>query len=164
MAMSLRLIMVMGFLAIAPAVAAQERAFIIRHAEKEATGADPGLTAAGREMASNWSRMLASAGIDIVLHTDARRSRETGSIIAQALGVGRSETAMADVAGLFDLLEFDHAEDNVLIVAHTETIPGILARLGVEENVRIASDDYRNLFAVTFGESGEASLVRLRLP
>lgn len=108
--------------------------------------------------------MLADSGIDIVLHTDAQRARETGSIIAEALRTERVETPMADITAVMDLLEFDHADDKVLIVGHTETIPGILSGLGLDEPIEIASDDYRNLFLVTFGQDRVPTITRLRLP
>ncbi len=164
MTMAVRLVVLLVLSAVAPAALAQEAAFVIRHAEKEATDDDPGLTPRGREMALGWSRMLANADIDTVLHTDAKRARETGTIIAEALGTERIETPMADITAVTDLLEFDHAEDRVLIVGHTETIPGILSGLGVQETIEITPDDYRNLFLVTFTEDRAPTLTRLRLP
>ena len=142
----------------------QEMAFVIRHAEKEATGEDPALTAAGRGMAQDWSRMLTGSGVKVVMNTNARRSRETGNIIATALGVEQVEVPMADIAGLFDLLTFDYDQQAVLIIAHTETIPAILSRMGVREKVEIEDDDYRRLFLVTPAANHSATLVKLRLP
>ncbi len=142
----------------------QEVAFVIRHAEKESVGKDPALTVAGRGRAQDWSKMLKESGVEIVINTDARRSRETGKIIASELGVEQAEVSMADIAGLFDLLTFDYDDQNVLIIAHTETIPTILSRMGVRHKVDIAKDDYRNLFLVTSTAKDERSLVKLRLP
>jgi len=144
--------------------ASQNMALVIRHAEKEAVGKDPALTAAGRGTAQDWSKMLMGSGVEIVIHTDARRSRETGKIIASALGVEQAEVPMADIAGLFDLLTFDYEEQNVLIIAHTETIPAILSRLGVQEKVEIAANDYKNLFLVISAANSQGALVKLRLP
>ena len=149
---------------LASPAASQEMAFVIRHAEKEAAGDDPALTAAGRGMAQDWSRMLKGSGIKAVINTDARRSRETGNIIATALGVEQVEVPMADIAGLLDLLTFDYDGQIVLIVAHTETIPAILSRMGVQEKVEIADDDYRRLFLVMGAANDERTLVKLGLP
>lgn len=149
---------------LASPAASQEMAFVVRHAEKEAAGDDPALTAAGRGMAQDWSRMLKGSGIKAVINTDARRSRETGNIIATALGVEQVEVPMADIAGLLDLLTFDYDGQIVLIVAHTETIPAILSRMGVQEKVEIANDDYRRLFLVMGAANDERTLVKLGLP
>lgn len=143
-------------------VVAQEAVLIIRHGEKQA-GEDPGLTGAGRARAARWAVLAREAGIDAVLTSDARRTRETGTIIADTLGVSRAERPVDDTAGLVDLITFDHAEDTVLVVAHTETIPGLLAGLGVVEPVTVEQDDFASLFVVT-GFEGDPVLVRLRMP
>ena len=152
------------FAALAPGspADAQEVVFVIRHAEKQDAGADPGLTEAGRMRANAWARMLGKAGVEFVVTTDARRTRETGGIIAESLGIAREEAPMADVAGLIDLLTFDHAEDKVLVVGHTETIPAILSHLGVAGTFEIDQDDYANMFIVT-SRDDEARLVNLRM-
>lgn len=147
-----------------PAVRAQEMVFIIRHAEKAAQGDDPALTVAGRGRAAAWAAMLGDAGIDAIYNTDARRSRETGEIIAGLIGVETAELPLASSTGVVDLIAFDHAEDRVLVIAHTETIPSILGGLGVPGDVEIAEDDFANLFVVAFAASGDADVVRLRMP
>lgn len=148
---------------IAPA-AAQETVLVIRHAEKAAGNDDPALTEAGRARAQAWAEMFAGSGIDIVITSDARRTRETGSVIASALDVERTETPMADIATLMDLLTFDYAEDTVLVVGHTETIPRILSDLGVFEMIEIDPHDFGSLFVVAPGAGDEPNLVRLRMP
>jgi phosphohistidine phosphatase SixA len=142
---------------------AQEAVFVIRHAEKR-QGDDPELTVAGRARAVAWAGMLGPAGIDAVLTTEARRTRQTGAIIAGALDVGHAELPMADIAGLTDRLVFDHAEDRVLVVGHTETIPAILSGLGVPEAIEIGQEEFDRLFIVAFFEGGAPSLVALRMP
>ncbi|MFD0981021.1 SixA phosphatase family protein [Tropicimonas aquimaris] len=146
------------------AATAQEMVFVIRHGEKEAEGDDPPLTAAGRRRAEAWADLLKTSGIDIVLHTDAARSRETGEIIAASLDMERTEVPMTDTAGLMDLLVFDHAEDTVLVIAHTETIPGILFQLGVETPPDVKDDDFANLFLVAPVGDGAPVFVVLRMP
>lgn len=154
------------FAALAPfsPAEAQEMVFVMRHAEKEFTGADPHLSDAGRKRAHDWAAFLSNADIDIVINTDATRSRETGEIIAMSLDADRAEVPMADVTGLVDLLDFDHAADRVLVVAHTETIPAILQRLGAPEIAPIAADDYANMYVVVAADGPAASFVHLRMP
>lgn len=152
---------VLAFLMVVPA-SAQDRVFVIRHAEK-AEGVDPPLTPQGRERAARWGALLSDAGIDVVIHTDAARSRETAGIVSEALGVAPVELPLNDTAGITDLIEFDHEDDTVLIVAHTETIPGLLVRLGTSVDVAIGEDDFASLFIVS-PEPEEADLLRLRMP
>ena len=143
---------------------AQETVFIIRHAEKETSGADPRLIDAGRRRAASWADMLRPGGIDVIITSDAKRTRETGGIIAERLGVSKMELPRQDVVGLVDMLQFDHADDNVLIVAHTETIPSIVSSLGVPETVEISQEDFATLLIVMPGDDADARLVALRMP
>lgn len=143
---------------------AQEMAFIIRHADVVSGMDDPPLSTTGRERAKGWAEMLRDAGIDVVVHTDAARSRETGRLVADALAADRREVPIADMAALLDLLTFDHAEDRVLVVAHSETIPGLLERLGIAPPEEVAKDDYANLFVVTFTDGEALAHARLRMP
>ena len=148
----------------APEIEAQEAVFIIRHAEKQASGEDPGLTEEGRSRATAWAEMLSQAGVAHVITTDARRTQETGTIIAGLLGVTQSQVGMTDVAGLIDLLSFDYADGRVLVVGHRETIPAIVADLGSFDEVAIESGDYANLFVLTSRGGEGVLLTRLRMP
>lgn len=107
--------------------------------------------------------MLADAGVGKVFTSTARRTMETGGIIAEALGVETEALALNDVATLMDLLSFDHDEDRVLIVGHTETIPRILAELDASEPVDMPADDFARLFVV-FPNGDGTVLVDMRMP
>lgn len=158
------LLMTFAMIPTAMPAGAQEAVFIIRHAEKVATGEDPNLTDQGRERAVAWAGMLERAGIDHVITTSALRTRETGGIVADALDVDRTQVEIADVTGLVDLLAFDHAESRVLVVAHEETIPSILTGLGIANEIDVGPDDYANLFIVTTPDSEHPVLAHLRMP
>ena len=71
---------------------------------------------------------------------------------------------MADVAGLVDALEFDHADERVLVVARAETIPSILSGLGFPEKIEVSQDDYANLFLDLPMSDGRPELMRLVMP
>lgn len=143
---------------------AQVAVYVIRHGEKESSGADPALTEAGRDRAAAWAEMLRPSALKIVLTSDAKRTQETGGIIAGSLGIPHKALPLQDVAGLADLIEFDHDEDNVLIVGHAETIPGILSSLGSPTAVAISQDDFANLFVLVRLGTDEPQLIRLRMP
>ena len=152
------------FVATSFSAAAQDAVFLIKHCEKELSGADPALTTEGRQRAADWAEMLQHAGLDAIITSDALRTQETGGIIADALGLQANALPRADTAGLMDVLEFDHEEDTVLIVAHAETIPGILGSLRVLEDITIDQGEFANLFAV-LGPSSEAPVyVHLLMP
>jgi len=143
---------------------AQEAVYIIRHAEKESSEPDPRLTGAGRERAAKWAKMMRLADIDVVITSEARRTRETGGTIAQELDIPQKQLPANDVSGVVDMIQFDHEEDTVLVVGHTETIPSILSGLGVSEPVHLDQDEFANLFIVTIADEGTPRMIRLIMP
>jgi phosphohistidine phosphatase SixA len=140
---------------------AQERVFIIRHADKAATGEDPSITDHGRLRAANWARVLAHAGVEAVFTSTATRARQTGDIIAETLGLPAEAVAPGDTVGLIDLLAFDYEDQRVLIVGHTETIPSLLDGFGVSSEWTVGANEYDALFVVT-PASGDG--LRLKVP
>jgi broad specificity phosphatase PhoE len=143
---------------------AQEMVYVIRHAEKELSGEDPALTPTGRQRAAAWADMLKFAGLDIVVTSDARRTRETGGIVAGKLGLPQTALPRADTVGLVDALQFEHENENVLIVGHAETIPGILHNLGIPEVIAFSQSEFDILFILFGANSDNPRLVRLRMP
>lgn len=108
--------------------------------------------------------MLRPAGLDAIITSDALRTRQTGGIIADALGLEATALPREDIAGLLDVLEFDHEADTVLIVGHAETIPRILTKLGLSEDVSIDQSAFANLFVVLRPASDDPILLHLRMP
>ncbi|WP_343081489.1 phosphoglycerate mutase family protein [Ostreiculturibacter nitratireducens] len=145
-------------------VAAQEAVYLIRHGEKELTGEEPELTPEGRQRAAHWAEMLQHVGLDAIITSDALRTRQTGQIVAEALGLQYSTLPRGDIAGLVDVLEFDHEDDTVLVVAHAETIPRILESFGVPEDVSIEQSEFSSLFILIRPTSTELSVIRLLMP
>lgn len=151
-------------MAATPPTSAQDAAYVIRHTEKELSGDDPAITEEGKARASAWAEMLAHVGLDVVFTSDAKRTQQTGAIIAEKLGLPLSSVNRADTAGLIDALSFDHEEDTVLVVGHTETIPGILENLGAFEDIDISQTDFANLFILLQPGVDESRLIRMRMP
>lgn len=149
---------------VSSAAAAQEAVYVIRHAEKELIGEDPSITGDGRVRAAAWAEMLQHIELDVVFTSDAKRTRETGNIIANSLELPTHEVDRTDTAGLIDLLSFDHEQDTVLVVGHAETIPGILEGLGVFTNIDISQTDFANLFIVLQPGADDTRLIRIRMP
>ena len=143
---------------------AQEAVYVIRHSEKELSGDDPAITAEGEARAAAWAEMLKHAGIDVVFTSDAKRTQQTGEIIAEKLGLPLNSASRADSAGLVDALSFDHEEDTVLVVGHAETIPGILGSLGAFEDIDISQTDFANLFILLQPGEDESRLIRIVMP
>jgi phosphohistidine phosphatase SixA len=133
-------------------------AFLVRHAEKDpAGGADPALTAAGRERAEKLATLLADQGILRILTTDTRRARETAAPLAARLGLTPERydhRRLADLAA-----ELRSRGERVLVVGHSNTTGELAALFGGDSGGPIADDEYDRLYRVTLG-TGEANLSR----
>ena len=143
---------------------AQETVFVIRHAEKELEGLDPALTIEGRERAAKWAEMLAQIRFDVVATSDAQRTIQTGTIISDKFGLELLSFPRAETTALVDELSFEYEDGTVLVVGHAETIPHIIAALGVPNDVAIDQSDFANLFVVQGISTSEPSLIHLRMP
>ena len=139
---------------------------LVRHAEK---GGDPGdrdpeLSDAGRERASTLAHVLGELDIDAIYSTPFLRTRHTAQPIADLLGVEitvtpPTRTMVDDIAAT---IRRDHAGDVILVVGHSNTIPGVVNALGAGPFENLTEDEYDDLFVVTLTADGTASVVRLR--
>ena len=151
-------------LLVSSSVNAQEAVFVIRHAEEELTGSvDAGLRPEGLERAADWAKILRPSGLDLVVTTEIERSRATGAIIAEALGVPRVESSSGSSPAIAEFLRENYPEDVILVVGHTETIPKLLRSFGHPDKVRISRSAYGWLFIVTPLENDPPAVARLNI-
>ena len=61
--------------------------YLVQHGDKEPGPGDPGLTAAGRALASRTARWLRGAGLSAVYSSPLRRAWQTAELIAAASGL-----------------------------------------------------------------------------
>lgn len=129
--------------------------YLVRHAEKD-TGKNPALTMAGYLRAGDLYRELKNKKISKIYVSQYRRSQLT----ADSLRLYKKTDTVhykADTTGDDLFLKFIavfkavNFKNNVLIIAHSNTIPVILKRLGVTglDISEIPDDEYDNLFVVT---------------
>ncbi len=148
--------------AAAPAANAEQVIYLIRHAEKVSGVEDPSLTEAGKQRAKAWAEILRDTGIKAVYTSKKKRTQETGAPIAKALGVPMTSISRKDVAGLVERLRSQHADEAVLIVAHTKTIPKLVKALANSDNGTIQRSDFDNLFIIVSEGRNDATVMRLR--
>ena len=140
-----------------PATAlAQKLVYVVRHAERAdggavpagmTTPADPDLSAEGEARARKIATMLADAGVKAIFTTEYKRTKNTAAPLATKLGVTSQVVVGKDVTGLIDRLKKEHANDIVLVVGHSNTMPAIIKALGGGD-VAVADDDYTSMFVV----------------
>lgn len=141
---------------------------LVRHAEKAAEPReDPPLTAVGEARAAALVEALGNAGITAVYSTPWKRTQQTARPIAERLGVPVTtfdvtpgEKSYGELYAAELLAK--HRGRVVLVVGHSNTVPGILRGLGVADVRDIADMEYDNLFVVTVPETGPVRIVRAR--
>lgn len=130
--------------------------YIVRHAEKEvmpddapeAERKDPPLSQTGQLRALGLAEDIPVRDIEAVYVTDTKRCRDTASAVLALNGVSPIIYPPKDVTGLADRIRRRRGQ-SVLVVGHSNTIPLLLAELGVEEMVLIPEDQYGDLWVLT---------------
>jgi len=134
--------------------------YIVRHAEKqampeaapEAERADPPLSRAGQIRALGLPEDIPVRAITAVYVSDTKRSRETASAVVALTGVKPITYPTSDVLGLVTRLR-KRTGQSALVVGHSNTIPPLLAALGVTPAVEVSEDQYGDLWIVTVSDS-----------
>ncbi len=122
---------------------------LVRHAEKESAGDDPGLTEQGRNRARILERALRSLDVDAVYTSEYRRNAATAAPLCEARGLERRQVSARDTSGLVAKLRAEHGGQTVVVVGHSNTIPQILRMLGVTHAIEKA--EYDDLYVVAYG-------------
>ncbi|MEJ2515203.1 MAG: phosphoglycerate mutase family protein [Gammaproteobacteria bacterium] len=133
---------------------------LVRHAET-LQGDDPGLSPEGRVRAQRLAEMLSPTGLDAVFVSEARRSRETGAPAARVAGLSATEVPARDVQRMAETLKSNHHGEVVLVVGHSNTLPALAERLGVDVG-DIAEDDYGGLWVISYSRLRGARDLALR--
>jgi broad specificity phosphatase PhoE len=151
----------LGVLLVLPAATAraQKAVFVVRHGEKFSEQ-DERLTDAGKARAARLASMLRDAGIAAVYSTDTERTIGTAKPLADALG--QKVRIYPNHPALIETLHRENAADVVLVVGHSNSVPALLEALGCAEEIKIASDEYDNLFVMVPQKGGKPTLLRLR--
>lgn len=142
---------------------AQEAIFLVRHAEQAGPGStNPPLTEVGERRAKRLADVLKDAGIDVIFVSKTKRTAQTAEPVEKALNVKVKVHPRKDIDGLMARLHTEHADDRVLIVSHSRTVPKLLKALGYPVKVTIARSEYDSLFVIVPKSGGEPLVLRLR--
>ena len=165
----------LGLLALGIAVwavtAASTTAIIVmRHAERASDpGLDPPLTASGIERAERLAAMLGGASgdyvIDAIFVTQWQRTAATARPLAIKLQVPVITLPAEDLAGLERRIYSEYRGRRVLVIAHSDSVPEIAARLSGKSGLPpIAADEYGTVYVIAVPRWGRPLLWRLKLP
>ena len=162
--MRYRLLSVILFIIFATPVAhAQEAIFLIRHAEQMLDVEDPPLTEDGLQRAKIWATILRDADLKVIYTSKKVRTKQTGEAIARELNVPLETMSRRNVTGLVNRVRKHDADDVVLIVTHSKTIPQLLEGFApFAEHPTIEKDEYDNLFVIVPEGEDDVTVLRLR--
>lgn len=131
--------------------------YVVRHAEKAATGKDPELTAEGKARAQNIAVILQKAGITHVFSTPFARTRATAEPTALRSGVAvetydpRAPQALVDKVKSLD--------GAVLVVGHSNTVPELVRLFGGAAGADIPESEYDSLYQLVPGAKGVTTVL-----
>jgi broad specificity phosphatase PhoE len=150
------LFLTLALLLVPVLAAAQKLVIVVRHAERADGGPvasamtgvqDPPLSAAGTARAARLATMFADAGVKAVFSSEYRRTQDTAKPLADKLGLQVQTIPAKDLPGLVARLKSQHAQDVVVVVGHSNTVPAIVKQFGGGE-ITVPEDDYTSLFIV----------------
>ena len=141
--------------------------YVVRHAEKELGVPDPPLDARGQRRASSLPDRIRALPVTSVWSSDFVRTRSTAAPTADARSLdirtydldGSVDAAMRRLA---DRLRRGEGGSHPLVVGHSNTVPDLLAALGVPVAPTLTDQDYGDLFMVTTTAGGDVKLWRFR--
>lgn len=136
--------------------------YLIRHAEKDrsdTTNIDPNLTPKGYERAKYWASYFDSIPLNKVYSTIYLRTSNTASYIAAA------QKLMVDIYDTDTLISENFLKQNqghnILIVGHSNTIPGIANKLLESNQYENMNDsDNSSLYVVSIEGNNKKSSIR----
>ena len=135
--------------------------FLVRHAEKLSTARDAILSPQGHKRAECLAHTLGDAGIQVIFATGLMRTQQTAKPLAKKLGIKATTVEYKDVAGLVEKLRAI-PDKTVLVVAHSDTLPGIIEKLGAGKVDPIKEDEFDRLFVFHSTGPASGSVVTLR--
>jgi phosphohistidine phosphatase SixA len=141
--------------------AAPDLIIFVRHAEKEAAPKDnPPLTPAGRERAAELVKVVevltAKIPLRAIFTTDYLRTRETAAPLAAATHIAPTVTNGDPLAGIRAI----HG-GAVVVVGHSNTLPGFIQALGGPAGIAIADAEFQHLFLLAAPGTPRAKLAAL---
>jgi broad specificity phosphatase PhoE len=123
---------------------------------------DPDITSAGRERSQALISRLGASGVTAIIVTQFKRTQETAQPLAAALRID-PEIVLAGKTDHSDSVAaavLRHRGGKILVVGHSNTLPGIIAALGGPRLPNICDSQYSNLFVMYIPVSGKVELTR----
>lgn len=135
---------------------------LVRHAEKVPLGQDPPLSEEGRERARTLVHVLGKANIASVYVTQWKRTQQTAVPLCNHLGLAFRVVNTDNVSELVEQATENYVGKVILIVGHSNTVPGIIEAISGVSMPVIPENEYDNLYVVTVPRVGKAKILNLK--
>ncbi len=132
---------------------------LVRHAERQASGSDPSLTAAGKRRASLLATMFAGSGVTAIFTSAAGRTKQTAAPLAAKLGIAPREIDDSTAAARAQIIAGGAC---VVVVGHSNTVPEFIEALGGPADVVIDDHEFDRMFVLSVKPPAAASLLQFR--
>ncbi len=137
--------------------------YLVRHAEKVTNMKDPGLTDQGKERAYFLVEYLKNVKIDKVFSTDRFRTRLTAQPTASSRNLEIQLYDASDLQLFSEELKKDYAQQNLLVVGHSNTTPNLANFLCPEVPLETIGEwEYDKIFRVDFYKDGKCNCEKLK--
>jgi broad specificity phosphatase PhoE len=160
------LLVAAAFLALAPAAHAQQEVILVRHAELQgAAMADAkslSLSPDGKARAQRLAGMLKDSGVGAIYVSEFARTMQTADPLSREIGRKQIVVPKSESPELAERLRKEQPGQVVLLVGHTDTLPGLIRALGGPQDVKIDAKDYGNIFILTPKAQGAPGFLRMR--
>jgi broad specificity phosphatase PhoE len=123
---------------------------------------DVPLSDAGQARAARLSSLLKDAGITAIYTTEFLRTQQTAAPLAQVLQLAITALPKGAPDQLVARLRQEHRQEQVLLVGHSDTLPGLLKAFGHPDAMQIAPEDFSTVFVLVPHSDGPPTLLRLR--
>jgi broad specificity phosphatase PhoE len=121
---------------------------LVRHAERLNNSDTTSLSGQGTERARRLAVTLRSLEVKRIYVSEKSRTHQTAGPIASMLGILPTQIPANSIKTYTDSIRA-HPGEAILIVGHSDTLPLILAKLGINPAPTISSTEFDNLFVVS---------------
>ena len=150
----------------AEAAAQPSTVILVRHAERATEPAsDPILTEAGNQRAKDLAAALANARVGSIFTTQLQRTQLTAKPTADALGLSITQIRAGGrdhVDSVAAAVMRRPAGEVVLVVGHSNTVPGIIAALGGPKMPDLCDGQYSNLYVLGLSPGAPPRLIKAK--
>ena len=127
--------------------------YLVRHAEKE-TGKDPVLNEKGMQRSGDLMRLMLDKHVSRIYVTQYRRTQITADSLSKRMRIDTVHYT-ADTTGNDLVSKINEKKDwgkTILVVGHSNTIPALIRKLGVEYYIvkELPETEFDNLFMITY--------------